>query len=180
MVHAEVYNLPDQPLYRFDNWDHCTERSPQIVNSEDTFPAQTLLNVLQVFQRERTGQGIVDVPCDALHFPGESIKERQAFFAKHLSDDLANVLEVISQQADHRDYSTQTGDYRAECGHKARKDVEAAFQDGRCHGFTKPERLAAEVKHRCCDLGRFAESATYDGFGCAAEVLHAAPCFRKV
>ena len=166
MVHAEVYNLPDQPLYRFDNWDYRTERSPQIVNSEDTFPAQTLLDILQVFQRERTGQCVVDVPCDALHFPGESVKERQALFAKHLSDDLANVLEVISQQADHRDHRTKTGDHRAECGHKAREDVEAAFQDGRCHGLAQPERLAAEVCHR--------RSCIFNKSGCARQHLSGA------
>ena len=28
VVHAEVYDLTDQALYRFDDWDHCTERSP--------------------------------------------------------------------------------------------------------------------------------------------------------
>ena len=97
----------------------------------------------------------MDVPCDALHFPGESIKERQALFAKHLSDDLANVLEVISQQADHRDHRTKTGDHRAECGHKAREDVEAAFQNGRCHSFTQPERFAAEVRHAGHSLANF-------------------------
>ena len=90
----------------------------------------------------------MDVPRDALHFPGESIKERQSLFAKHLSDNLANILKVISQQTDHRNHSAQTGNHRAECGHKASEDVETAFQDGRCHGLAQPERLAAEVCHR--------------------------------
>ena len=114
----------------------------------------------------------MDVPCDALHFPGESIKERQALFAKHLSDDLANVLEVISQQADHRDHRTKTGDHRAECGHKAREDVEAAFQDGRCHGLAQPERLAAEVCHR--------RSCIFNKSGCARQHLSGARLVEDV
>ena len=50
VVHAEVYDLTDQALYRFDDWDHRAERSSQIVDAEDAFPAQTLLDILQVFQ----------------------------------------------------------------------------------------------------------------------------------
>ena len=69
----------------------------------------------------------MDVPRDTLHFPCESIKERQSLFAKHLSDNLANILKVISQQTDHRNHSAQTGNHRAECGHKASEDVETAF-----------------------------------------------------
>ena len=68
VVHAEVYDLPDQSLYRFDNRDHRAERSPQIINAKDTLPAQTLLDVLQVFQRERIGQSVLDVAADFFRF----------------------------------------------------------------------------------------------------------------
>ena len=50
VVHAEVYDLTDQTLYRLDNRDHRAERSSQIVDAKDAFPAQALLDILQVFQ----------------------------------------------------------------------------------------------------------------------------------
>ena len=155
MVHSEVYDLTDQALYRFDNRDHRAERSTQIINTKNALSAQTLLDALQVFQRERIGQSVLDIAANLFRFNRKLVEQLQSLITEQLIHDVLHIGKVISQQADHRDHRTQTGDHRAECGHKARKDVEAAFQDGRCHGFTQSERLAAEVRHAGQSLANF-------------------------
>ena len=121
MIHSEVYDLSNQPFHRFDNRYHCPEGGSQVVDTENTLSAQALLDVLQVFQRECIAHRISDVACNIVDFTRKSIKHCQSLFAEHVPDDLADVLKVISQQTDHCDDSTDSGNHRAEGAEQSHK-----------------------------------------------------------
>ena len=53
--------------------------------------------------------------ADTRYLSGEFVKDGKPAFAKYCSDDVADVLEVISQQRDCRNDCTDAGNNRAEC-----------------------------------------------------------------
>ena len=121
MVHAKVYNLVehtskglDQRHNRLDGGHRRTEHITEI-QTADAEIGQLFLDALQTLRGGKLTEDLLYRVADARELPGERIKYSKAALAENLPDDGTNVLEMISQQRNHRNHRAQARDGGAEC-----------------------------------------------------------------
>ena len=154
MVHAEVYDLTehaskglDQRHNRLD-CGHCRAKHVAEIQTSDTELGQFILDALQPLRGSKLAEDLFYRVADARELPGERIKDSKAALAENLPNDGANVLEMVSQQRNHRNHRAQARDGRAERAeqrHKAAAQLSENAQ--RLHSCA---RQIQAILSECC------------------------------